>query len=667
VAAINDRMNIQSPWGSGLIVNTHILQNNGKKFVDYYKENVKNIGDVLYEVTSMFSGTMSKMNEDEFNALYNYKPILNESNIKVSHINKHLNDSVTVKNIRALYSQKKKYNTELDEIQKKITITNSKLAEISFDDTNNMRAVYTAELTEYNKKKNELVTSITKIMDEISLSANNSEVPIEDAKYRIRGYYKLSDNEDHIIGINVQYRYKNIDTPQTNAESFNGEFIYSDWNVMDSIYRKKLTKYDGQLIYKLEDDNSNKNEPSFNQIDIPISQGETVDIRLKVIYDYGYPFVEVSSQWSDIVNIKFPDEYLKDVQILDIIKENNNDIETNRFQNMLRDAGIPEHIGDKIIDQDITYFHKPENIASGFYTAERRIIPLKDKLSEINSHIIALRDEVLGTSSSQIDINIINGDIASKLYPYQNNKIFVESYNTINNTNDDNSLKDNGIYAINNGIVSTVLNISISNTSQRSVKIFSLFPGSRGTSINVVKNYKFDKKDYCDNNGGVYLKYHTGTKLQGCNQLLTFRIKDAYNGVEYYSNDQDWYMKDNVLYLNDWKSLNDLDGIKFGANMYPMIKEEYALVIDDSNAQPYMILSPGEEIIVPVIFEYVLKDDNNSISKTMSFDIRTSLYNDPINYTFQVIANKENTTQDKLINTNKKYINAAKYHTTVIK
>ena len=35
--------------------------------------------------------------------------------------------------------------------------------------------------------------------------------------------------------------------------------------------------------------------------------------------------------------------------------------------------------------QDITYYHKPENIASGFYTDERRIIPLKDKLAELNN------------------------------------------------------------------------------------------------------------------------------------------------------------------------------------------------------------------------------------------------------------------------------------------
>ena len=43
-----------------------------------------------------------------------------------------------------------------------------------------------------------------------------------------------------------------------------------------------------------------------------------------------------------------------------------------------------------------------------------------------------------------------------------------------------------------------------------------------------------------------------------------------------------------------------------------------------------------------------------SITKTMSFDIRTSLYNDPINYTFTINAKKTSTTQDKLIYTNRR-------------
>ena len=33
----------------------------------------------------------------------------------------------------------------------------------------------------------------------------------------------------------------------------------------------------------------------------------------------------------------------------------------------------------------------------------------------------------------------------------------------------------------------------------------------------------------------------------------------------------------------------------------------------------------------------------------MSFDIRPSLYKDPVNYTFTIIAKKENTVQDQVL------------------
>ena len=99
--------------------------------------------------------------------------------------------------------------------------------------------------------------------------------------------------------------------------------------------RERISIYDKEYKSQLSPVNDNINEPSFNQIDIPISQGETVDIRLKLVYDYGYPFVQTSSLWSPIVNIEFPSEFLKDIKILDIISENNNDIETNRFNNII--------------------------------------------------------------------------------------------------------------------------------------------------------------------------------------------------------------------------------------------------------------------------------------------------------------------------------------------
>ena len=983
IAPLNDRMNIQAPWGSGVIIDTYKLTNGDISFKEYYQENVRNIGDALYELTAMSSGSLSKLSREDFGTLINTQAELDIDNMKVVQINTHLNDSVTVKNIRALYSQKKRYNTELSEIQTKIDDINSKLASVSFDDTSNLRTVYTAQLTEYNKTKNELVTSLTKIIDEISISANNSDIPIENAKYHIRGFYKLSDEDNlNVRGIKVQYRYKNLDNTYGKATTIKDDFLFSDWNEVNN-YRPKVATY-GNIGYEfsLQENTDKQNTPSFNQIDIPISQGETVDIRVKKIYDYGYPYVEITSGWSEVINIEFPKEYLKDVQILDIITENNSDIETNRFENILREAGIPDHIGDKIQDQDITYFHKPENISSGFYTPERRIVPLKDKLAELSNLVTLLQDEVLGTSADSLDVSVNIGDISNKLNSFQDNLIYVESYDEFlstfpkpkNQSHDPNNInasmyydesltindgiyykdgdtyytydngsridgekngdnikfsKDNteykiaisednvvydietitsGVYSLDStGVVYAPLNITLTNPTSHSVKLYSLFPGSRDTILNNIINYKFDVGDYlvgyssasqieklskdlkdfqatlndyknhydteidvikdkifnierdiielkdenaqiktfnylikeasadvptnvpinnpiditfkatitdnkgdkklniklsninfpvdghgqagdqktltikevnganepklsfeisdynikninlkeCEfvikyyldknaaliregkdvslnkldvelavtntsnqieywtitkqtpepaslsliqsksliineesihnyqdsdiekygdqnsNNKGVWLKYLLPNQsngvfyklaLQTANQFIMFRTYATYTGLAFYE-EGDKYKDSNKLSADS--NFIELKGNE-GATIYPIISKKYGLCMDTDNTNNYLLVNPGETVIVPTVFEYKL-NKIDSIQKTMSFDLRTSLYKDPINYTFTVIAKKDATIQDTVLNTNRKYINDIKYSTTVVK
>lgn len=47
IAPVNDRMNIQSPWGSGLLVDTTRLKKDGETLKEYYDANVKNLGEII--------------------------------------------------------------------------------------------------------------------------------------------------------------------------------------------------------------------------------------------------------------------------------------------------------------------------------------------------------------------------------------------------------------------------------------------------------------------------------------------------------------------------------------------------------------------------------------------------------------------------------------------
>lgn len=653
IAPLNDRMNIRAPWGDGLIINTSKLLHGDEKFSDYYDQNVRNIGDILSDMTSMMSVPLSNYTEDEFNEITGYKPVIDTNNIAVVQINSHLNDTDNVKNIRSLYAQKNVIKTQLDEILSKISNINTKLNQMSFDDTTGLRSTYSNQLVEYNQTRNELNTSLNKIINEIAVNANNSDIPIENAKYRIRGFYDVPSGMN-IKGIKVQYRYKNLNNTSGKAATIGDRFLFSDWNDMEGFLNPKIVVFEkGQYKFKQQDSTDGLNVPSYNQIDIPISQGETVDIRLKLVYEYGYPFVEVTSDWSDIVNITFPVEYLKDVQILDIISENNNDIETNRFENIISDKGITSHVDDKIIDQDITYYHNPSHIASGFYTTERRIIPLKDKLEELTNIVTQLQDEITGNASTALNVTISIGDTTSKeILPLQNNFIYPRSYNEIIGYGDNHVA---GYSVDKKGIVTTILNINIKNTSSHTLKLYPLFPGPSDTLINKLTSTAYGKDVYCtDTNKGVYMKLQNkdgvsgenGGVLQTANQFLTFCIKSRYSGEEYY------VIKDGEKIVSDFTTgLPELKNK--GSVLYPYIAEKTSLCLDGGfNKVTYKLINPGESVIIPMEAQYNLSDEGSTgtaeSSNTISFDVRTSLYQEPTNYKFTVVFKKDSSTLDSV-------------------
>ena len=671
VAPLNSRMNIQSPWGTGVVIDTYSLTNNNLAFNDYYKNNVKNIGDVLYEMTSLISSPITALNKNEFESLTTFKPTLERGSVSVMQINKHLNNSETVKNIRDAYNQKKTAEADLSALQTQINDINDKLSTVTFDDTVGTRNMYVSQLSKLNAQKNILVKTINDAINEITRNVNSSEIPIDNAKYRIRGFYVPNfgtisgiDADKHIVGIKVQYRYKNVSTELGNAVSINNAdnsatYIYSDWNNLNTPLKSKVASYNeayDTYNYEYEANNEDKNEPSYNQIDIPISQGETVDIRVRVVYDYGQPYTTMMSDWSNIINVEFPVEFTKDVPILTIIEENNDDIETNRFNGILETSGVNTHINDSLTDQNITFFHRPDSIASGFYTDERRVIPLKDKLVSMTNEIAQIKADLLGANEN-CKVSIVSGEINTPIYSDRDNTILLESYNSIN----DNTIS--GAYEKKAGVVSTMLNISIANTGSTVLKLYSIFPGNRNIKINEAKPKFVDASDYYKDDkgvyGGVWFKYKTykddtkndGKNLQTLNQFITFRLNDVWTGAEYYSA-EGRATSNNIQSTKD-DILESLSKDNTAMKIYPFVDSQYGLCVNSDSTKSYLAINPGEEVIVPLYCEYVVLNNENNIKKTISFDLRTSLYNDPINFAFTVIAKNELTVADRLINSNK--------------
>lgn len=665
VAPLESRLNIQAPWGVGILIDTDNLtiEEDGivYTFTDYYKLKINNIGDTLYGLTKMFSTDLFNMSTEELDRLKSSRPEINQDLIQVVEINSHLNDSESVQKIRSLHSQKSLYKSELETVQHDIDDVVSILSELSFSDTSENRVVYEEQLEALNGRKAELNKNISEIVDEISDNVNSADVPIENAKYHIRGFFDVEDIEKDtskkVIRIDVEYRYKNRNRNSGTALSIStgeGEtaktYIYSDWNPMQSpVLYKQPGVVSKSILTEYPESTQDKNVPSFNQIDIPITQGETVDIRLRVQFSDGWPFIETFSSWSPIVNIGFPEEFVANVPIMRIIEENNEDAENYRFRNILGTEGVLQHVGNEIMDQDIKYFHRPENIASGFYTEERRVIPLKDKLTSMDQDIRAIMDEMYGLDPSLLEVTASDQNYTVNLIPYSRTTFLSPAYS------DTASNRDQSGNAID------IVTITIANPSEHNIKLFTMFPGSNSASVDWNTRSKFASEDYSrrediagfgeqilsvwgysDSTENFNDRDLVGANLfrQHQNQFVYFRLNSPYDGTMWYTSGiySDLIKKDNYLCGTPHTDLIRKTGEGIGATVNMSLSSIGA--ISTSGGSRFITLAPGESVQIPLEFRYTTGTGTSDyIEKTVSFDVWTSLFGDPANYTLTLRAN----------------------------
>jgi hypothetical protein len=192
-----------------------------------------------------------------------------------------------------------------------------------------------------------------------------------------------------------------------------------------------------------------------------------------------------------------------------------------------------------------------------------------------------------------------------------------------------------------------------------------------------------------------------GWRPQNTNQIITFRNNNPYDNTPYYrfTGDSDpststdtikiiktnnelakcfyYYtggVSNNYIFTQKGTSFDSFlqsnpgssEGIPsstaddlYGMCVYPRMYKTNGLLMSYKEAYSYMLLNPGDQIVIPVMVEYRLNNEStgqygqndpiNNITKTIAFDIRTSLYKDPMHYEVEITAKYNNTPQDKLV------------------
>ena len=511
---------------------------NPMSYIDYYNEYCTNIGDLILGLTEAAYPQLSNYSGQQLRSLQEADEIQSavsdtiepEETLQVVPINKHLTDDVSSQDIINLHTQKNDIQAQLLTINDNISQVYNTITTTDFSQqTTNTLSSLQAKLRSYYTERTSLQKQLNSIIDNINAKSLDITITGNNVKYRIRGIantenletliHQFADAKADIIGMEVEYKYKST-TKDTDSINIINSSTFTDWNRQASIDRQRKLVFDTnvrswRLVYV--DYKTTDNIIKWNQVDIPIKAGEDVIVRVRYKYNIGQPFVNLVTPWSDEMTVVFPPEFKDDVQVDSIIDTNRRDTIIAGFRSILINEGYEEHINNKVVSSDQTFFHMPENIFSGFTTPENNLISLKDKLLQMSQDIEQYRSWVEGETNSKFEVYLQYDEQTTLLAPNNINRINI--YNTDHIT---------GTFIKKN------MNIIVKNTGQTRVNFYSIFPGN--VNISLLKTDIDNYNQYIVNYERVPLIINNKLALQNLGQWVYFRQTNPYTNEDIYLN-----------------------------------------------------------------------------------------------------------------------------------
>lgn len=327
-------------------------------FSDYYNNFITDYGvSLLGQVTDFKIPAIFALKPDA--------PTISKDNFKVVKVNTHkLNTQNTQelakisKDLARLSGKILSYNSELSIL----TAEYEKLSRTRFlgvpttPEEAQQKQDEEEQLAELRKNIDELITQRNidttlqnAVQEQLKTFGKSKDVNL-DPKYQVQGFWPIPnakfDNRtgfQEIVQFIVEYRYLSLNAQavnsaqaselsrqqqESNSNATQINFIgnsgekrigyFSPWNRVTSPVRKKeFDELTGRFKWAVENV-QDADENNINQISIPITRGEIVEIRIKSISEAGWPSNGSLSDWSNPVQVAFPDDILDetDTQVL---------------------------------------------------------------------------------------------------------------------------------------------------------------------------------------------------------------------------------------------------------------------------------------------------------------------------------------------------------------
>jgi len=501
---IDDNYNIVgSTWSTGIIFFSNELRintNSGVQTLEqFYLTSVADIGQI-------FLGMAKEKKINAISGLVPDAPTLSETNFKVVQINTQLTQGTDAQTLSEKVALKSTLQSEIQQLDNSISKTRTDINSVSNSSVlasrgnNTIASVTAANLTSGNQNTNALqanLNSLTQqrtqkqqllssVVSEITtISENNPQLKVE-PKYRVRGFWAIPPAKQsqvtgpqNVIQFIVQYRYlsesgaapaiQQINFLDNNGQQKTGAF--SNWNEIKTEIRKKV--YDpntGTYVWAPEDtDNADAN--NINQLDIPITKGERVEIRIKSLSEAGWPDNPVASDFSQSIIVSFPAD-ASTQSTTENVSSNLRDEAVLAIQQDLASKGIDGLLTKQVTVGNKTFYLDAVSVLSGFFDSSGAPLDLFQKITELQDQLNSLR-AVVEKASGTLEVVVIDSNGNSQVIS-NGSTISLEGgyYNQIFSNA---STTDAG------KIAATVYEIKITNTSAGLLELASIMPGGLDT------------------------------------------------------------------------------------------------------------------------------------------------------------------------------------------
>lgn len=369
IKAINENYNIVSKeWSNptSFITNDLIIENGTMPLSQYYPSYVMDFGkEMIAKAKQNFIYA--------YDGLEPNTPVLDETTLEVVQINTQLETTLDTEEYNNLTSSIVSVKSTVEDLRKNIIANKEEIIKtISESEKTTLQNKINADtesLSTYTTQYNTLVNELNTLLNE------NGAIGYT-PKYHIRGFFPIPDpkytddvnktGKQEVIGFDIMYRYIHTDNTATDLKTFNYDnngnkisAVFSDWNLVTSKIKEQV--YDENLdMYKWTDEEVGDGATiNINQIDIPIRNGEKVEIKIRSISEAGYPSNPVKSKWSNTVTISFPSNLITNDAASNIINSAKDDKTAVVLQNTMSAAGVYTHLSDS----SETFKHSADNIS----------------------------------------------------------------------------------------------------------------------------------------------------------------------------------------------------------------------------------------------------------------------------------------------------------------